>query len=262
MTKIFFGTDGWRALLDREINSATVSVVARAFSDYVCKETGGDASVAVAYDARRSSKEFAEIFSRVMIAAGINVLLAREITPTPVLSFTVLDKKCFAGVMITASHNPANYNGIKFKASYGGPFSQEQTQKVEQLLYAHEPSFFDGPLPLYDMLPAYKAHIEPLIDWEVIKKASLPLLVDSMGGAGRTLIQEILEEHGCSSVKTVFGQPSETFYGRLAEPIAKNLVPAGNELREGDYALGVATDVPIRPDHDTASGRLSQESTP
>ena len=242
MTKIFFGTDGWRALLDREINSATVSVVARAFSDYVCKETGGDASVAVAYDARRSSKEFAEVFSRVMIAAGINVLLAREITPTPVLSFTVLDKKCFAGVMITASHNPANYNGIKFKASYGGPFSQEQTQKVEQLLYANEPSFFDGPLPLYDMLPAYKAHIEPLIDWEVIKKASLPLLVDSMGGAGGTLIQEILEEHGCSSVKTIFGQPSETFYGRLAEPIAKNLVPAGDELREGDYALGVATD--------------------
>ena len=242
MTKIFFGTDGWRALLDSEINSGSVAVVAQAFTDYVLEEAGNGASVAVAYDTRRNSMAFAEVFSRVMMAGGIKVLLAPEVTPTPVLSFTVLERKCFAGVMITASHNPAEYNGIKFKASYGGPFSQDQTRRVEQFLYTHEPSFHQGSLPLYDMLPAYKAHIEPLINWDVIRKASLPLLVDSMGGAGKTIIQDILAQHGCSSVKTIFGLPSASFYGRLAEPIAKNLAPASNELETGDYALCIATD--------------------
>jgi phosphomannomutase len=242
MRKIFFGTDGWRALLDSEINSTSVAVVARAFTDYVLAEAGPGATVAVAYDTRRCSREFAEIFSRVMMAGGIGVLLSQDVTPTPVLSYTVLDRKCFAGVMITASHNPAEYNGIKFKASYGGPFSQDQTRKVEELLYANEPSFYQGTLPLYDMLPAYKVHIEPLIKWDIIKKASLPMLVDSMGGAGGTLIQEILAEHDCLSVKTIFGQPSHSFYGRLAEPIARNLVPACEEVRNGNYALCIATD--------------------
>jgi phosphomannomutase len=92
------------------------------------------------------------------------------------------------------------------------------------------------------MLPAYKVHIEPLIKWDIIKKASLPMLVDSMGGAGGTLIQEILAEHDCLSVKTIFGQPSHSFYGRLAEPIARNLVPACEEVRNGNYALCIATD--------------------
>ena len=242
MTKIFFGTDGWRALLDSEINPENVAIVARAFTDYVLAESPGGALIAVAYDTRRGSREFAQIFTRVMMAGGIDVLLASDVTPTPVLSYTVLDRKCFAGVMVTASHNPPAYNGIKFKASYGGPFLQEQTRSVEKLLYAHEPSFSETPLPYYDMLPRYKAHIEPLIDWEVIRNASLPLLVDSMGGAGKSFIQEILSEHGCTSVKTIFSQGSEDFYGRLAEPIAKNLIPAGDELRAGDYALGVATD--------------------
>lgn len=242
MSRIFFGTDGWRALLDSEINSGSVAVVAQAFTDYVLGEAGKGATVAVAYDSRRCSGEFAEVFARVMMVGGLKVLLAPEITPTPVLSYTVLDRKCFAGVMVTASHNPSDYNGIKFKASYGGPFSLEQTRCVEQYLYANEPSFYEGELPLYDMLPAYKAHIDRLIDWDVISRASLPLLVDSMGGAGKTLVQEILAEHGISNVKTIFGEPSETFYGRLAEPIAKNLGPAGDELRAGDYALCVATD--------------------
>ena len=242
MKTIFFGTDGWRALLDSEINSVSVAVVAQAFTDYILAEAGTGATVAVAYDTRRCSREFAEVFSRVMMAGGISVLLSQDVTPTPVLSYTVLERKCFAGVMITASHNPAEYNGIKFKASYGGPFSQDQTRKVEQFLHAHEPSFHQGTLPLYDMLPAYKAHIEPLIQWDVIKNASLPLLVDSMGGAGGTLIQDILAEHGCFSVKTIFGQHSSSFYGRLAEPIAKNLVPASDELRDRNYALCIATD--------------------
>ena len=242
MKTIFFGTDGWRALLDSEINSESVAVVAQAFTDYILSEAGIGTTIAVAYDTRRCSKEFAEVFSRVIMAGGINVLLSQDVVPTPVLSYTVLERKCFAGVMITASHNPPEYNGIKFKASYGGPFSQNQTRKVEQFLYAHEPSIYKGALPLYDMLPAYKAHIEPLIRWDMIKEASLPLLVDSMGGAGGGLIQSILAEHGCFSVKTIFGEYSNSFCGRLAEPIAKNLMPASEELRNRNYALCIATD--------------------
>ena len=241
MSEIFFGTDGWRALLDKEINPESVAVVAQAFAEYVLEEGGVDARVTIGYDTRRCSAEFARIIARVLSGNGIRTLLSDRVVPTPVLSFTVLDRKWFAGVMITASHNPPQYNGIKFKASYGGPFSLEETRKVEALLRRHNPVFSEtAPAPV-NMLPAYVARIESLIDFNAIRRAGLCPLVDSMGGAGGTLIQDILSRNGCPG-KTIYGDAAGDFYGRLPEPVAANLGPLCDALREGSYALGVATD--------------------
>ncbi len=240
---IFFGTDGWRALLDKEINEESVVIVAQAFADYVLQEGGGSPSVAVGYDSRRCSREFATVFARVLSGNGIEVLLSDRIVPTPVLSFTVTDRHCFAGVMVTASHNPPRYNGIKFKAAYGGPFSLDQTKAVEGFLYRTEPFLTAEPPEAVNFLPAYVAHVETLINFAAIRAAGIRPLVDSMGGAGGTLLERILEKNGCPA-DTVYGSPSEDFYGRLPEPIAANLTPLSETLAAGGkpYAMGLATD--------------------
>ncbi len=237
--EIFFGTDGWRALLESEMNFENVAKVAQAFADYMNSE--GGTKVAISYDTRRYSPEFAELFAEVLSGNGIEVLLSDKVTPTPVLSFTTLEQGCDAGVMVTASHNPPQYNGIKFKCSKGGPFSLEQTRKVEAFLGANPIRKSSGHITVIDMLPAYIARIEQLIDFEAIRSSGISVLVDSMGGAGMRLTESLLKKHGCK-VDTIFGESSKDFCGRLAEPIEKNLGPLMEALKQGDWSLGVATD--------------------
>ena len=237
---IFFGTDGWRAYLDSHINDTTVAVVAQAFSDHI-NQNSTNPKIAVAFDTRRCSQSFAKIFSEVLSGNGINVLLSDKVVPTPVLSFTTRNTGCAAGVMITASHNPPVYNGIKFKSDLGGPFSSEETKAVEQLLYTSEIKQSDANISIINMLPDYIEHIESLINFKSIREAGIPLLIDSMGGAGQTVLQELLHKHGCGAT-TIFGDASETFHGRLAEPIEQNLAPLMYELGRGNFAFGVATD--------------------
>ena len=237
---IFFGTDGWRAYLDSHINDTTVAVVAQAFSDHI-NQNSTNPKIAVAFDTRRCSQSFAKIFSEVLSGNGINVLLSDKVVPTPVLSFTTRNMGCAAGVMITASHNPPVYNGIKFKSDLGGPFSSEETKAVEQLLYTSEIKQSETNITIINMLPDYIEHIESLINFKSIREAGIPLLIDSMGGAGQTVLQELLHKHGCGAT-TIFGDASETFHGRLAEPIEQNLAPLMYELGRGNFAFGVATD--------------------
>lgn len=237
---IFFGTDGWRAYLDSHINDTTVAVVAQAFSDHI-NQLDNNPKVAVAFDTRRCSQRFAKIFSEVLSGNGINVLLSDKVVPTPVLSFTTRNTGCAAGVMITASHNPPVYNGIKFKSDLGGPFSSEETKAVEQLLYKSEIKQSGTNISIINMMPEYIEHTESLIDFTAIREAAIPLLIDSMGGAGQTVLQELLHKHGCGAT-TIFGDASETFHGRLAEPIEQNLAPLMYELGQRDFAFGVATD--------------------
>lgn len=238
--QIFFGTDGWRALLDSQINETSVATVAQAFADFV-NQYGTHQQIAVAYDTRRNSQIFATTFSKVLSGNNIKVLLSDAIIPTPVLSFTTKNKDCFAGVMITASHNPPEYNGIKFKSSLGSPFSSEATKVVEELLYKSVVQQSETNISMMDMLPDYISHIESLIDFAAIRKAEIPVLIDSMGGAGKNILQGILHKHGCAAT-TIFGDASEIFQGRLAEPIEQNLAPLMYELNQGNFAFGVATD--------------------
>ena len=128
--KIKFGNDGWRALVGDYFNETNLFRVAEAFVRYLRSENLASKPVAVGFDGRINSKQYAELFAGVLSANDVTVFLSDRIIPTPVLSFAVKHRNCGAGIMITASHNPSTYNGVKFKAGYGGPFVVEETRKV------------------------------------------------------------------------------------------------------------------------------------
>lgn len=237
---IFFGTDGWRGLLDKEINQQSILIVAQAFADYLNK-IKNDSSVAVGFDGRKNSQLFARIFAEVLSGNNIKVFLSDRVIPTPVLSFTVKNKSLSAGVMITASHNPPEYNGVKFKADYGGPFLTEETAEVEKLLNKNSIRRSNYLIEQENFLIDYFYHIEKLIDFELIRSARLSVLIDSMGGAGADYLERILLAHNILA-KTIFHLPDEKFWGRLAEPIEKNLKPLSEELKLSNYSIGIATD--------------------
>jgi phosphomannomutase len=119
-TAVKFGTDGWRGIIADDFTYANVRVAAAAIANYVLADEDAAAGVCVAYDTRFGSRSFAKVVAEVLAGAGIPVALAAEITPTPALSYAVRERKAAGGVMITSSHNPAEWNGVKYKASYGG----------------------------------------------------------------------------------------------------------------------------------------------
>lgn len=216
----------------------TVSIAAQAFADFIHRDYKEKSPcVALAYDTRKNSQLFATTFAEVLSGNRIQVLLSDRIAPTPVLSYATLHLNCCAGVMITASHNPPSYNGIKFKSRLGGPFCSDDTRKVEQYLYASPVVRSTTHIHKMNFIPAYVEHIEKRIDFEIIRKAALNILIDSMGGAGLTLIQEILHSHNCLA-RSICSEASETFHGRLAEPIEKNLLPLKEALKEGNFSFG------------------------
>ncbi|MBK7631146.1 MAG: phosphoglucomutase [Ignavibacteriales bacterium] len=237
---IIFGTDGWRGLLDREVNDESVSIVAQAFADYNNLKFS-EPKIAIGYDGRRNSKRFAKIFAEILSGNGIKVSLSDRVIPTPVLSYFVKHSKLSSGVMITASHNPPEYNGVKFKADYGGPFLTEETLVVEGLIGKSIVKKSQDSIKMLNLILPYASAVENLIDFEAIRRARLTILIDSMGGAGADYLERILLAHNIPA-QTVFHPPDEDFYGRLAEPIEKNLEPLKNELKNNGYSLGLATD--------------------
>jgi phosphomannomutase len=237
---ITFGTDGWRGLLDSEINEQSTLLVAQAFADYN-NLNFSDPKIAIGYDGRRNSKHFAEIFAEVLSGNGIKVILSDRVIPTPVLSFIVVHNNLNSGVMITASHNPPQYNGVKFKAGYGGPFLTEETLEVERLIGKTVIKKNSYQINTLNFLLPYVTKIEKLIDFEAIRLSQLNILIDSMGGAGADYLERILLAHNIRA-KTIYYPPDENFYNRFAEPIEKNLEPLKNKLIQNEYSIGLATD--------------------
>ncbi|RKY48636.1 MAG: phosphoglucomutase, partial [Candidatus Neomarinimicrobiota bacterium] len=240
---IHFGTDGWRGLLDSEMNMASVSLVAQAFADYLKNKTADkNPSCVIGYDGRRYSPEFAERFAEILSGNGIMTFLSDRVIPTPVISYTVKHRKQSAGVMVTASHNPPAYNGIKFKGAYGGPFFTEETQKVETLLGKSPVKQSRNNMSVNNLLPDYLAHVESNINFDMIRTSGISCVADSMHGAGGSILPDLLTRKGCTAV----GLDPESlpdFGGRAAEPLEKNLVPLKNYLTgKPDFSLGLATD--------------------
>ncbi|SHL93577.1 phosphohexomutase domain-containing protein [Hymenobacter psychrotolerans] len=239
---IAFGTDGWRGLLDVDMTAANVARVATALADHL-RTTPGPRTAAVGYDGRHRSAEFARLLAEILSGNGIAVHLVDSIVPTPALAYAVRTQGLQVGVMVTASHNPADYNGLKFKASYGGPFLTEDTHRVE-LLLDHSPRRQSSVnIQVEDFNAPYLAHLSTLVDMARIRAAQLPVLIDSMHGAGQRLLEQLLRAHGCPA-DTLAGEARTDFGGRAAEPIEKNLTPLRDALiaAPGRYALGVATD--------------------
>ncbi|NUN71125.1 MAG: phosphoglucomutase [Bacteroidetes bacterium] len=243
-----FGNDGWRALTGMVFTEENLLRVADAFVRYLRATSLEGRPIAVGFDGRYRSDAYAALFAEVLSGCGFPVLLSDRIIPTPVLSYTVFRNGCGAGIMITASHNPASYNGVKFKASYGGPFVSEETRRVAS--FVQDRSEFPRSAALVrttDMLTPYTEHLRTVIDFDTLRTyaadpANDPsVMIDSMGGAGQTILEDILTGLGWRA-QTIFGSAEPGFYGRQPEPIEKNLEPLFYNVSVTDAILGIATD--------------------
>ena len=243
---IKFGTDGWRALMTRDFTIENVAIVAQAYADYLKESRPGKAParIAVGYDFRMNSEVFAKRFTEVLIANGVTVHLSDRACPTPAVSFAIVNGKFDGGIAITASHNPADYNGVKIKSDYGGSAEKNITDGVERQLGKNpviSKLFVPGIPEIRNLNDPYLVYLKKYLNLDVIKEAPYRVLIDSMHGVGNGHIEDILSG-GKIRVTTIRGERDVTFGGIAPEPIPKNLLRASELMKKGDFDLCVATD--------------------
>ena len=222
-TVVKFGTDGWRGIIADDFTYENVRVAAAAIANYVLAHEDSKRGVCIAWDTRFASRSFAKVVAEVLAGAGIPVALASGITPTPALSFAVRERKAAGGVMITSSHNPAEWNGVKYKASYGGSGTPGIMTSIESYLgkpltKAAQPA----PIKEVDFLPDYVAALERFVDLEAIKKSGYKFLIDVMFGAGRCVIAGIFTRVGIPFVG-IRDEINPAFPGINPEPILPHI---------------------------------------
>jgi len=248
-----FGTDGWRAVISEEFTFANLRLVAQAIADFVLEEDSSDPSVVIGFDTRFLSDRYAAEVACVMAANDIRALLARADTPTPAISYAVANRNATAGVMITASHNPPRYNGVKLKASYGGSASPEQHRRVEGFLENNENAGREPRLMTledavradkivkFDPAWAYYEHLGTLVDLDIIHAGELRVVHDSMYGAGRRTISEMLMRTR-TDVLNLRDEMNPGFGGVHPEPIARHLSLLASIMQNSNRHAGLATD--------------------
>lgn len=238
--EIKFGTDGWRGIIGDNYTFKNLKIVSQATADYL----GKGKSIAVGFDTRFMSSRFAEIASCVFYANGIEVTLSDRAIPTPTLSFAVKTKKLDMGIMITASHNPAEYNGFKIKISTGGAAGPEITDEVERRLGSSSVKYSEDNLKNIkkeDLTRDYIKFIRSYIDFKKIKNKKFKVLVDAMYGSGNSFIKDALKG---TNIKLEFirNTINPSFGGRRPEPVEENLNELKIKVKEGKFDLGIALD--------------------
>jgi len=245
MYTIKFGTDGWREIIADNYTVENVVRVAHATAIWL-KESTSNHTCTVGYDCRFGGKMFAENTARVLASHGIKVFLSKGFCSTPMISLANTKLNTFAGVIITASHNPPSYNGYKIKANYGGPVIPSEIEKVEHLIsYTQLPktdvleSYINSGLIEYsDFEAIYLTQIEEKFDTKKLKEYAPHFAYDAMYGAGQNVIKKLLPE---ASLLHCDFNPG--FNGTAPEPILKNLLEFSELLKNNDNLLcGLATD--------------------
>src|ERR1017187_8279713 len=186
MTQIKFGTDGWRGLIADDFTFDNVRRVAGAIASYVLKHEDPTRGVIIGYDTRFLSDRSARAVAQVIADAGVPVLLANDYVPTPAVSYNVKKLGAGGGVMIPSSHNPWNWNGVKFKAKFGGSATPAIMKSIEDEVSAGSmPKGNTASIKEVDLKPAYTEAICKFADLDLIAKAKFRFAVDSMYGSGR-----------------------------------------------------------------------------
>jgi phosphomannomutase len=241
-TVVKFGTDGWRGIIADDFTYANVRVAAEAIANYVLVHEDATAGVCVGYDTRFGSRSFAKIVATVLTEAGIPVALASEIVPTPALSFAVRGRKAAGGVMITSSHNPAEWNGVKYKASYGGSGKPSIMTAIEGYLGSPSPqSQWAAAIEEVDFNPEYITAIARFVDLDVIKASGYKFLIDCMYGAGRGVIAGIFARVGIPFV-AIRSEINPAFPGINPEPILPHIEAAQRAVVTERCDAGFITD--------------------
>ncbi len=247
MTAIKFGTDGWRGVIADDFTYENVRKVACAIARYVVRAEKPGAGVLVGYDTRFGSERFAHVAAEAVSMSGAPVWVAEKACPSPALSLLVRQRGAAGGIMITASHNPYRWNGVKFKASYGSSALPSIVAQVEKELAK---VLMEGvpPLPAQpaniqslDILSPYLETIEKLVDWERIRAANFRFVVDPMHGAARGLLRELMTRNGvaCDEIR---GTRDPLFGGVNPEPIEPHVEALRQAVLSGGYHAGLCAD--------------------
>jgi phosphomannomutase len=241
-TVVKFGTDGWRGIIADDFTYANVRVAAGAIAHYVLEHEDAKAGVCVGYDTRFGSKSFAHVVAEVLAGAGIPVALASKVTPTPELSFAVRGRKAAGGVMITSSHNPAEWNGVKYKASYGGSGKPSIISSIESyLLKPLEAAAAPATIEEVDFSPEYIAALEAFVDLSAIKASGFKFLIDTMYGAGKGYVAGIFARAGIPFVE-FRSEVNPAFPGINPEPILPHIAATQKAVVAEHCAAGLITD--------------------
>ena len=235
---ISFGTDGWRATLD-EFTEPRVRMVGQAVATYLADE-GIDGPVAVGYDARETSRGFAEELARVLAANGREVTVAQRDCPTPVLAWTVRDGDYAGGLMITASHNPPEYNGVKFVSADGAPALPAVTDALKARLAAPDPlaPADHGSVTERDLVTPFSDHA---VEFVTADLDGLAVAYDAMHGSGRGVTDALLKRGG-ATVDRLRCSRDPTFGGTPPEPVPERAQELVARVTDGDAALGFVND--------------------
>ncbi len=249
MEKIKFGTDGWRGVIAQDYTFDNVARVALATAKFYKKHKKAKNGILIGYDTRFLSQEFAEKTAQVIANTGLKVILSDGYCPTPALSLAIPEFNAAAGVVITASHNPARYNGFKLKADFGGPEEVEYVSKVEKeankisqkSLDAIKKSFEDlskkGLIKKANLRQIYIDDLKKKIDIAAIKSARLRIAHDAMYGAGQGILKHLIED-----AVAIHNEFNPSFGGEHPEPIAAHLGELMKFVPQGNYSVGLATD--------------------
>jgi phosphomannomutase len=247
MTSIRFGTDGWRGVIAEDFTFANARIVARAIARYVVRCEGARKGVIIGYDHRFASDSIAAAAAEVVSASGTPVFLTDKPCPTPAVSLLVRQRGAAGGLMITASHNPYQWNGIKYKASYGSSALPSIVAQIEKDLDVVQKESVP-PLPPRKSLiqpleprAPYLDTLEKLVDWQRLRKAKFRFVSDVMHGSATGLLVELFRRNGiaCDEIR---GTRDPRFGGVHPEPIEPHIEALRQAVLAGKFDAGLCAD--------------------
>jgi len=249
---IKFGTDGWRAIIAQDFTFDNVRTCAQGVAGYMKQAGLAGQGLIIGYDTRFASEDFAAVVAEVVAGNGIRVYLCPRATPTPVISYGVLAKKAGGAVIITGSHNPAIWNGFKYKDEQGSSASDEVTAQIEgfisQALAAGKvdrlplaKAVEQGLVEYLDLDPIYFDQITKLVDLDGLRRADIKVVIDPMYGAGAGYLKRMLGG-GTIELLEINSERNPLFPGIRPEPIAVNLTKLSATVKESVASVGLAND--------------------
>jgi phosphoglucomutase len=255
---IKFGTSGWRGLISRDFTFENVRIATQGIAEYLNEELkkkdspihGRKPVVIIGHDTRFLGHEFSLAAAEVLEAAGLTPVLCERDAPTPVIAYTIRKRKAIGGINMTASHNPAEYQGLKFSTWNGAPAIPEVTKPIEERikkLVDSKWSFKSAVVGTFkcktiDPQPDYFKQIKKLIDFKVIKNAKLKVAVELMYGTGRGYLDCLLEDEGGAKVTRFHNELNPLFGGHHPEPNAEGMESVSAFVRSGKAQIGLGLD--------------------
>ncbi len=238
---VSFGTDGWRGVIAEDFTFENVRLAAAAIANYILAHPEAGSGACIGWDTRFGSRAFAHATAEVLASAGIPVTVANRVTPTPALSYAVRARKAAGGVMITSSHNPAQWNGVKYKAWYGGSGRPSIMNEIAGLLGKPLPKAQAAKIEEADFVPEYVTAISAFADLPLIAKSGLKFGIDSMYGAGGGILAGIFSKIGVPFAE-IRSEANPLFPGINPEPIEPHIRALGEAVAANGCQAGLCTD--------------------